>query len=63
VVFIINIAESDFRYTQAALCSRLSRKLAPHQRREAIARRNTGNETQTDIALGYNVGHSMISRL
>jgi hypothetical protein len=34
----------------------------PHQRREAIARRDAG-ETLTDIARSYNVSHSMISRL
>ena len=39
------------------------RKLTPHQRREAIARRDTGNETLTDIARSYNVSHSTISRL
>jgi IS30 family transposase len=38
------------------------RKLTPHQRREAIARRDAG-ETLTDIARSYNVGHSTISRL
>jgi DNA invertase Pin-like site-specific DNA recombinase len=38
-------------------------KLTPHQRREAIARRDTGNETLTDIARSYNVSHSTISRL
>jgi DNA invertase Pin-like site-specific DNA recombinase len=37
-------------------------KLTPHQRREAIARRDAG-ETLTDIARSYNVSHSMISRL
>jgi len=39
------------------------RKLTPHQRREAIARRDTGDETLTDIARSYNVSHSTISRL
>jgi DNA invertase Pin-like site-specific DNA recombinase len=38
-------------------------KLTPHQRREAIARRDTGDETLTDIARRYNVSHSTISRL
>jgi len=38
-------------------------KLAPHQRREAIARREGGDETLTDIARSYNVSHSTISRL
>ena len=39
------------------------RKLTPHQRGEAIARRDTGDETLTDIARSYNVSHSTISRL
>jgi len=39
------------------------RKLTPHQRREAIARRDTGKETLMDIARSYNVSHSTISRL
>jgi hypothetical protein len=38
-------------------------KLALHQRREAIARREGGDETLTDIARSYNVSHSTISRL
>jgi DNA invertase Pin-like site-specific DNA recombinase len=37
-------------------------KLTPHQRREAIARREAG-ETLTDIGRSYNVSHSTISRL
>jgi len=39
------------------------RKLTPHRRREAIARRDTGDESLTDIARSYNVSHSTISRL
>ena len=39
------------------------RKLTPYQRREAIARRDAGEETLTDIARSYNVSHSTISRL
>jgi DNA invertase Pin-like site-specific DNA recombinase len=38
-------------------------KLTPHQRREAIARRDTGDETLMDIARSYDVSHSTISRL
>jgi hypothetical protein len=34
-----------------------------NQRREAIARRDAGDETLTDIARSYNVNHSTISRL
>jgi DNA invertase Pin-like site-specific DNA recombinase len=37
-------------------------KLTPHQIREAIARRATG-EALTDIGRSYNVSHSTISRL
>jgi DNA invertase Pin-like site-specific DNA recombinase len=37
-------------------------KLTPHQRREAIARREAG-EVLTDIGRSYNVSHSTISRL
>ena len=37
-------------------------KLTPHQRREAIARREAG-EALTSIARSYNVSHSTISRL
>jgi DNA invertase Pin-like site-specific DNA recombinase len=37
-------------------------KLTPHQRQEALARREAG-ETTTDIARSYNVSHSTISRL
>ena len=39
------------------------RMLTPHQRREAIARRDTGTETLTDIARSYNVSPSTISPL
>ena len=37
-------------------------KLTPHQRQEAIARRDAG-ETLAEIARSYNVDQSMISRL
>lgn len=37
-------------------------KLTPHQRQEALARREAG-EGVTDIARSFNVSHSMISRL
>ena len=37
-------------------------KLTPHQRQEAIARRDAG-EALVDIAKSYNVSHSTISRL
>jgi hypothetical protein len=37
-------------------------KLTPHQRREAIARRDAG-EAMTDIARTYGVSHTTIGRL
>jgi hypothetical protein len=40
-----------------------AKKEKPPRRREAIARRDTGDETLTDIARSYNVSHSTISRL
>src|SRR5580704_14187705 len=44
---------------------KLGRKptLTPHQRHEAIKRRDTGNETLADIARSYNVSAATISRL
>jgi hypothetical protein len=38
-------------------------KLTEHQKREAIKRRDTGNETLEDIGRGYNVSTATISRL
>jgi DNA invertase Pin-like site-specific DNA recombinase len=38
-------------------------KLTPHQRKEALARKESGKESQTEIARSYNVSHSTISRL
>jgi DNA invertase Pin-like site-specific DNA recombinase len=38
-------------------------KLTPHQREEAIKRRDSGKESLADIARSYNVSHSTISRL
>ncbi|MFL6451517.1 MAG: helix-turn-helix domain-containing protein [Bryobacteraceae bacterium] len=38
-------------------------KLTLHQRKEALAKRERGKESQTDIARSYNVSHSTISRL
>jgi DNA invertase Pin-like site-specific DNA recombinase len=38
-------------------------KLTPHQRREAIARREAGIETLVDIARSYAVSHTTIARL
>jgi hypothetical protein len=38
-------------------------KLTPHERREAIARRDAGGETLSDIARSYNVSHATIGRV
>src|SRR3984893_16960004 len=38
-------------------------KLTAHQKREAIKRRDTGNETLADIGRSYNVSSATISRL
>ena len=38
-------------------------KLTPHQRKEAWTRKESGKESQTEIARSYNVSHSTISRL
>jgi DNA invertase Pin-like site-specific DNA recombinase len=38
-------------------------KLTPHQMTEAKARRDRGEETETDIARSYNVSQSTINRL
>jgi hypothetical protein len=38
-------------------------KLTPHQRREAIKRRDQGDETLADIGRSYNVSAATISRL
>jgi DNA invertase Pin-like site-specific DNA recombinase len=38
-------------------------KLTPHQRQEAIKRRDSGKECLADVARSYDVSHSTISRL
>jgi hypothetical protein len=38
-------------------------KLTPHQKREAIERRDTGSETLADIGRSYNVSAATIPRL
>ena len=38
-------------------------KLTAHQRREALARRERGDQTLMEIARSYAVSHSTISRL
>jgi DNA invertase Pin-like site-specific DNA recombinase len=62
---LIRARTSEGRERAKARGVKLGRKfkLTPHQRREALARRERGNESQTDIARSYNVSHSTISRL
>ena len=38
-------------------------KMTPHQRREAIKRRDRGEESQAEIGRSYNVSAATISRL
>jgi hypothetical protein len=38
-------------------------KLTPHQRREAIKRRDRGGESLADIGRSYNISGATISRL
>jgi hypothetical protein len=38
-------------------------KIAPHQKREAIKRRDSGDESLADIGRSYNVSAATISRL
>lgn len=60
---IVTVPEGRKRARARGVLFGRPRKLMPHQRREAIARRDTGDETLTDIARSYNVSHSTISRL
>ncbi len=61
---LIRIRTGEGRKRAKARGVRLGRrpKLTPHQRKEAIARRDAG-EPLTEIARTYNVSHSTISRL
>jgi DNA invertase Pin-like site-specific DNA recombinase len=61
---LIRARTSEGRQRAKARGVKLGRKfkLTPHQRKEAIARRDRG-ETLMDIARSYNVSHSTISRL
>jgi DNA invertase Pin-like site-specific DNA recombinase len=62
---LIRARTSEGRERAKARGVKLGRKpkLTPHQRREAIKRRDSGRETLADIARSYNVSHSTISRL
>ena len=55
----------DLLNTLAAIGKSLGRpfKLTEHQRREAVKRRDRGDETLREISRSYNVSHSTISRL
>jgi DNA invertase Pin-like site-specific DNA recombinase len=62
---LIKARTSDGRNRAKARGVRFGRPpvLTAHQRQEALARRNAGNETLVDIARSYNVSHPTISRL
>jgi DNA invertase Pin-like site-specific DNA recombinase len=62
---LIRARTSEGRERAKARGVKLGRKfkLTPHQRKEALARRERGKESLTDIARSYNVSHSTISRL
>jgi DNA invertase Pin-like site-specific DNA recombinase len=62
---LIRARTSEGRQRAKARGVKLGRKfkLTLHQRREALARRERGKESQADIARSYNVSHSTISRL
>src|SRR3954467_13724415 len=62
---LIRARPSDGRARAKAGGVKLGRKFkfTPHQRKEALARRERGKESQTDIARSYSVSHSTISRL
>ena len=62
---LIRARTSEGRERAKARGVRMGRppKLTPHQRREALRRRNRGTETLADIARCYNVSPGTISRL
>jgi DNA invertase Pin-like site-specific DNA recombinase len=62
---LIRARTSEGRERARARGVRIGRppKLTPHQRREALRRRNRGTETLADIARSYNVSQATISRL
>jgi DNA invertase Pin-like site-specific DNA recombinase len=62
---LIRARTSEGRERAKARAVKMGRKpkLTPHQQREAIRRRDSGNETVRDIARSFNVHHATISRL
>jgi DNA invertase Pin-like site-specific DNA recombinase len=62
---LIRARTSEGRERARARGVRMGRppKLTPHQRREALRRRDRGTETLADIARSYNVSPATISRL
>jgi DNA invertase Pin-like site-specific DNA recombinase len=62
---LIRARTSEGRARAVARGQRMGRppKLTPHQKRKAIKRRDTGNETLADIGRSYNVSAATISRL
>ena len=62
---LIRARTSEGRARAKANGEKLGRpfKLTPHQRREAIKRRDQGEELQAEIGRSYNVSAATISRL
>jgi DNA invertase Pin-like site-specific DNA recombinase len=62
---LIRARTSEGRERAKARGVKLGRKpkLTEHQKREAIRRRDIHGETVREVARGYNVSHSTISRL
>jgi hypothetical protein len=55
--------EKLFRETASSVKMRRAPKLTAHQKREAIKRRDHGEETLAEIGKGYNVSGWTIARL
>jgi DNA invertase Pin-like site-specific DNA recombinase len=62
---LIRARTGEGRARAKARCFKLGRKpkLTPHQKREALARREKGEETLAEIGRSYNVSAWTISRL
>ena len=62
---LIRVRTGEGRARAVARGQRMGRppKLTPHQKREAIKRRDQGEETLADIGRSYNVSAATISRL
>jgi DNA invertase Pin-like site-specific DNA recombinase len=62
---LIRVRTGEGRARAVARGKKMGRspKPTPHQRREAIQRRNKGEESLTEIGRSYNVSAATISRL